>query len=336
MLAVLAPAVAAALVIMAVLAWQQPRLPGRRDMSLCMLIGAAFFLYKAFPDALAFGLPVVLVGPLVSNRAYRAAFETRARPMTIDLGLLMVMLVMGFLAYAGPHWMWAQWGFSLISLYLFLELPVMVWRGLPDDLVEARRNARLWMLGLGAVIGALVCVGAVVGQSTTAVSLGAAATLALCVAVAGFGKSIVATLAPVQAEPQALDDRERQVLRRLRHLMREEQIFRDPGLSLSRLAQTLDVPEHRLRRVIHIGEDQRNFSAYLNALRIVAVKVRLDSDETILALALEAGYTSLSVFNRAFKATEGVTPTAFRAALTARTTPNTAKTAAADSEAGKA
>ncbi|WP_411910534.1 helix-turn-helix domain-containing protein [Paucibacter sp. DJ1R-11] len=51
--------------------------------------------------------------------------------------------------------------------------------------------------------------------------------------------------------------------------------------------------------------------------------------ETVLSLALAAGYNSLSAFNRAFKAAEGCSPSAFRAACQARlsaSTPNSADT----------
>lgn len=107
------------------------------------------------------------------------------------------------------------------------------------------------------------------------------------------------------------------MLRRLRQVIGE--VYTDPALTLSSLARRLDVPEHRLRRVIHLGEDQRNFSTWLNSYRISAFKARIDEDDTILALALAVGYNSLSAFNRAFKAVEGVTPSAFRAARKANT-----------------
>ncbi len=335
MLLVLAPAVAAALCLLAVLIWQQPVLPGRKDLAVGLVAGAVFFLYKAFPLDLTFCLPVVLAGPLTCNRAHRAGFEIGQRPMWVDIGLLALSLALGVLAYGGPHLLLAAQGFNLLSLYLFLELPFVVLGGLPDDLVEARRNARLWVMGLGAVLGTAIAVGTILGRSQWAVSAGAAATLALSFAAVIFGKQILASLAPITevAGADALDGREMQVLRRLRQLM-ETGTYTDPGLTLSRLAQKLDVPEHRLRRVIHIGEQRRNFSAWLNALRISEVRRRIDDadndGETILSLALSVGYASLSVFNRAFKDIEGTTPGEFRrariAARTANTNPKTMKT----------
>ncbi len=326
MLPMLAPAVAAALCLLAVLIWQQPVLPGRKDLAAGLVAGAAFFLYKAFPAELSFCLAVVLAGPLTCNRAHRAGFEVGQRPLWLDIVLLVASLAFGVLAYGGPHLVLAAQGFNLLSLYLFLELPFVVLGGLPDDLIEARRNARLWVMGLGAILGTAIAVGAILGRSEWAVSAGALATLALCFAAIAFSKQILASIAPApvpDAQADALDGREAQVLRRLRQLM-ETGAYTDPGLTLSRLAQKLDVPEHRLRRVIHVGEQQRNFSAWLNALRVNEVKRKIDDPtcdgETILSLALSVGYTSLSVFNRAFKDTEGTTPSEFRRArIAART-----------------
>ncbi len=335
MLQILAPAVVAAQGLLAMLAWQQARLPGRRELAVCLVTGGVFFLYKAFPHAMALSLPVVLAAPLIVNRAYVAALEVSARPLWTDILALAVLLAAGIAGYVF-HIRWAEILFTVLSFCLFIELPVVVWRGLPDDLIEARRNIRLWVLGLGGLLGALVAIGAVMGQGLLAVTMSAVATLGLCATAVICGPAILATLVPARVEPTALDQRERAVLLRLRDLMDQDHLYTDPALTLSRLAQRLDLPEHRLRRVIHHGEDCRNFSAYLNGLRIAAVKARIESEETLLTLALAAGYTSLSVFNRAFREAEGMTPSAFRAARIAKTKAKTMNRLDADKAAGKA
>jgi len=314
MLSVLAPAVAACQLMMALIVWRRTRLPGRGELAVSLVSGAAYFLHAAFED-LRFLLPVVLAAPLACNRAIRAAFEARPRQW-LDLWLLVLLLGLGLAARVGAP-AWTGTASSLLSLALFLELPVIVWRGLPDDLVAARRNVRIWALGASAMLGAGVAAASVLGGADWAVPMAAALTCLLAFAAVAFGGELTDTLS---AKPQAkapLDSREQQVLRRLREVIAET--YNDPDLTLSKLAQRLDVPEHRLRRVIHLGEGQRNFSAWLNAYRIEAFKARIDEDETILNLALAVGYNSLSAFNRAFKATEGVTPTAFRAARKANT-----------------
>jgi AraC-like DNA-binding protein len=316
MLSVLAPAVAACQLMMAVLIWRRTQLPGRSELAISLISGAAYFLHAAFPEALRFLLPVVLAAPLACNRAIRAGFEAPSRPLWLDLGVLVLLLGLGLAARVGAP-AWTGTASSLLSLTLFLELPVIVWRGLPDDLVAARRNVRVWALGASAVLGAVVAVASVLGGARWAVPMAAALTCLLAFAAVAFGEELTDTLSATPQAKAPLDSREQQVLRRLREVIAD--VYSDADLTLSKLAQRLDVPEHRLRRIIHLGEGQRNFSAWLNGYRIEALKARVDEDETILNLALAVGYNSLSAFNRAFKAAEGMTPTAFRAARKANT-----------------
>ena len=82
------------------------------------------------------------------------------------------------------------------------------------------------------------------------------------------------------------------------------------------LADELGYPEHQLRRLINRHLGFRNFSFFLNSLRIEEATSRLaDPDQArvpILTIALELGYGSLGPFNRAFKAFTGTTPSAYR------------------------
>lgn len=313
----LAPAAAACQLMVALIVWRRMQLPGRGELALSLIAGAAYFLFAAYPAALRFLLPIVLVAPLACNRAIRRSFEAPPRPIWLEIGILILLLASGLAArLGGPPWTGAV--SSLLSLALFLELPLIVWRGLPDDLVAARRNVRIWGLGLSAVMGAAVAVASVLGGAGWAVPTAAGLTCLLAFGAVAFGGPLADTLAPSpQVARSPLDSRELQILRRLRESIAE--VYSDPGLTLSTLAQRLDVPEHRLRRVIHLGEGERNFSTWLNGYRINAFKARVDEDDTILNLALAVGYNSLSAFNRAFKAAEGVTPSAFRAARKANT-----------------
>lgn len=318
MLSLLAPAAAASLLLMAILIWKRLAFPGHGELALSLAFGALFFLYRADSVAFAWLQPVLCAGPLACNRAIRAGFEVGRRSPSIEGLVLVVLVASGVYGYAG-HVVWAARVFDVVSLGLFFELPLVVWRGLPDDLVAARRQARLWCLAIGAGLSLLIAVASVFGHGALAVTAGAAAVILLCWGAVAFGDRVFGAVVP---QPKALDHRDSQVLRRLRGLMRDEMLYRDPNVTLSRLAQRLDVPEHRLRRVIHVGEGQRNFSAWLNGWRIGEIKAALDDpsrEDSLLNLAMAAGYNSLSAFNRAFKAVEGMTPSAYRAARTAKT-----------------
>ncbi|MFT4090532.1 MAG: AraC family transcriptional regulator [Asticcacaulis sp.] len=314
MIEALAPATAAVMVMTALLVWQGRALFGQRAFAVSMCVGALYFLYAAYPQALKFLFPVLLAGPLVCNYAARAGFDIGQRPVWLDVALLAGLVGAGSLGFWPLQLSWAQVIAHLLSLYLFLELPLLVWRGLPDDLLRGRRMARFVVLGFGAILCSTIAIGMFFRWGWI-MPVGAGLTMIMCFAAVGFDhewrRKVAADEAPLDARGKAL-------LTRLRHEMAE--VYSDPQLSLSRLAQRLEVPEHHLRRVIHVGEGYGHFSAYLNYYRIEAFKARADEEATILELALSVGYNSLSAFNRAFKATEGVTPSAFRAARTAKKT----------------
>ena len=91
--------------------------------------------------------------------------------------------------------------------------------------------------------------------------------------------------------------------------------FKEMGMTLSTLAQYVQVPEYRLRAVINGDLGYRNFNAYLNHYRVscacelLAEQVNQDS---ILEISLECGYKSLSTFNKAFKDITTLTPSEYR------------------------
>lgn len=100
-------------------------------------------------------------------------------------------------------------------------------------------------------------------------------------------------------------------LERLELVMQEAQPYLNPGLSLSELAEQVQLPSHQLSKVINDGFE-KNFFDYVNSYRIEAFKQRIRSgahrERTILSLALEAGFNSKTAFNRAFKKYTGQTP----------------------------
>ena len=94
-------------------------------------------------------------------------------------------------------------------------------------------------------------------------------------------------------------------------------VYQEPGLSIASLAAQLSIPEYRLRRLINAKLGYRNFNQMLHAYRVAEAAEALADPEKrhlpILTIALTAGYQSINPFNRAFKESKGVTPSAFRA-----------------------
>ncbi len=326
MLTHLAAATCVSLLLIALL-FRPIRIPGRVDITLGLLSGAGFFLYLASLRT-SWLLPLVLAGPVACNRSLKAGFDLPTRSPLIDAGLAGLLIVSGIIGYVWSHEPVAARFYDLLALYMFCEPLVLMILKLPDDMIEGRRRARIAIIGISTVIGPLMAIGAASGLGEISATIGAGLTLTLSFVVVACAPQLLKTWQTAEATSTsrpALDAREQKILGRLRGLMVTDEAFRDPDLTLSRLSRRLEVPEHRLRRIIHLGEGGRNFSLYLNGYRIAAVKAALETEEdaTILSLALEAGYNSLSAFNRAFLALEDVTPSAYRRARMAARTANT-------------
>lgn len=93
-----------------------------------------------------------------------------------------------------------------------------------------------------------------------------------------------------------------------------EGLFRDPELSLQRLAEALGVPAHHVSEVFSRLYGVK-FYDYINALRVDDFKARLNRGEavgkTLLALAYDSGFSSKATFNRCFKKHTGKTPSEY-------------------------
>lgn len=107
-----------------------------------------------------------------------------------------------------------------------------------------------------------------------------------------------------------------QMKKTLLHWMMQNKSYREEGLTLSDLSLQLGFPVYKLRECINRKLAYRNFNDFLNFYRIEEAKVLLldprNRDRKILAIAFDVGFSSLSPFNRAFKAQTGLTPSEFR------------------------
>ena len=213
---------------------------------------------------------------------------------------------------------------NAIEILLVGSALVGIGRSWRDDLVEARRSLRgpfIAAVALYAVVLSLLEIAEALGHAPAWLGMAQAATLA---ALGVGGASVFLGVrpglfdAPTRAvEPEAIDPRGRQLLAKLDHEMRVRELWRQEGLRIGTLAAALDVPEHRLRRLINDGLGHRNFAEFLSAHRIAAAKRELAdprrAERTVSEIAFALGYASLGPFNRAFRESTGTTPSAFRA-----------------------
>jgi AraC-like DNA-binding protein len=121
---------------------------------------------------------------------------------------------------------------------------------------------------------------------------------------------------PVVPESDQMDlvcDDTRELAHRIETLLKEQALFLDPNLNVSRLASELRVNSAIISQVInrHFG---MSFRAYINEFRVNAIKAKLldeNNKASVLSLALESGFNSEASFYRVFKAATGQTPTGF-------------------------
>jgi len=103
--------------------------------------------------------------------------------------------------------------------------------------------------------------------------------------------------------------------------LESRKLYLDDKLTLTRLSVLTGLSKHHLSEVLnrHAG---KNFYEFINGYRIDFVCKRLEekTEQTILDIALEAGFSSKSTFNAIFKQFTGQTPTQYRKALALQTT----------------
>ncbi len=84
------------------------------------------------------------------------------------------------------------------------------------------------------------------------------------------------------------------------------------SVGLSRLASEMYVSPSTLSRFFK-KETGMGFVEYLNQVRVHAAALELEStDENVTKIAVNCGFSNLSVFNRAFRERQGVSPTEYR------------------------
>jgi AraC-like DNA-binding protein len=213
---------------------------------------------------------------------------------------------------------------SLIFVALSIGQTIASWSA---DLVEERRRLRVFVVvttaayaGFNALLQILL---PAAGSPAIVVTANAAILAAVVIAIAYSlmhinGETIFAAEPPrvtatVANEPSAAD---RKLLAALLRLMADERIYRHEGITIGTLATKLAVPEYKLRRLINRQLGYRNFNVFLNNHRIEEAKAALadpsQAEVPVITIAMDAGFQSLGPFNRAFKATTGVTPTEYR------------------------
>jgi len=226
---------------------------------------------------------------------------------------------------------------SIIAVNLlvlgFVALAVMQTVGnWSADLVEGRRRVRVFIVIAVALYGGLNALLQITvsGAEAAAIAYGvnaallAGVTAAIVLAMIRVSADDLFLVSPAIAPPSGAavalmpetSAADQKLVDALLRLMADERIYRLENLTIGTLATKLGIPEYRLRRLINQRLGYRNFNTFLNNHRIAEAKAALadpsQAEVPVITIAMDAGFQSLGPFNRAFKATTGVTPSEYR------------------------
>ncbi|MFK8031077.1 MAG: helix-turn-helix domain-containing protein [Gammaproteobacteria bacterium] len=269
-----------------------------------------------------------------ANAALDDDFEWRAWHWT-PFAAISVLTV--FYVFVPPLAAAAHLTAQIIMLAMAIHV---LWVALAErrhDLLEQRRTVRLVFVAITGV----ACIGGVLVELLVGHQLPQwlDTLLALEIFVISLSFSIfllqpAKPLIPANAAPGSdstpdISPADVYEMGKLEELMRSGFYTRD-SLTISEVGEALEIPEHRLRKLINQQLGFRNFTAYLNSHRLSDAKSMLadpkNARRQITQIAFELGYGSITPFNRAFKADQGMTPTEFRRMALAEDTQRSSST----------
>jgi AraC-like DNA-binding protein len=281
-----------------------------------------FYLAVAFADTT----------PLLFLLFTQAVFDEHRAPARISLWIGAFYLLAAFGATYLPHvaamsedlsrglWLCSRVVMASMLAYA-LYILLRQWR---QDLVQPRRLLRLTVTVvvctyiLGVVVVESILVGSAVPlwvEVANAAGI-AISTLLFASVLLIQGPQLLSPVIRKETTGSALPLADQQEVDRIINAMEREHAYRDMALSIRSLGATLSIPEHRLRQRINQQLQYRNFNDFLNHYRIAETSDRLcdpaSARTPILTIAMDAGYRSMTTFNKAFKARHEQTPMEYR------------------------
>lgn len=132
---------------------------------------------------------------------------------------------------------------------------------------------------------------------------------------------------PVTEEPETGENHEdiAALAERIHKFIQTEKSYLNPRLTLERFAALVQISPRHVSLAINRCFEQ-NFQEYINRFRVEEAKRLLrdyaDQERTILEIAQQSGFNSKATFNRIFKLSTGVTPSAYRQQFPSGLTPH--------------
>lgn len=258
-----------------------------------------------------FGPVIVLVGSFLHEHIWIG---------TVDVLLISLYLVYGSLLLKSSFNVPEQIRLSDVSRVLVAERVtggLLLFSALVDSvlsydllLLNAQHSNLILSIGYLVLIPAIVSAVIVISVSMTAKEHKQAQALSSIPHSPPEDIDTPITLAGNLDEDQA--EAVAQIIAKLDVLMREQQVFKDPDLTLNKLSRKLGIHARQVSSAVNQTYNQ-NISKVINTYRIEHAKALLkQSDQSITEIFLSSGFYTKSNFNREFSRITGQTPSEFR------------------------
>ena len=210
---------------------------------------------------------------------------------------------------------------DVLGLLILVAIVIDAIRDFDDDLVESRRDVRKLIITFISIYVLLLTIVEIFFRPLKdhwIFSLSNAVLIFLCATLLAY-RNLKQILQEKESSPAPIKEKPgptaNPLIEKLANTMQED-FYTQNGLTIAKLANAMEIPEHQLRVLINQEMAFDNFSQFLNSYRIPLVCQKLkdptQKDTPILTLALDTGYNSIAPFNRAFKELNGMTPTEYK------------------------
>lgn len=319
--------------VLAALVWRLELGPVRANVLFSAFFGLgaveALFVALRFGYEIAALIPLqrtlpLFLAPLIYLGFVSLTLDARTFRRTALMHLTAPVVVMALFWLSGQNLRLLDWVISLSYAWYSVAL-YLLWRKGPDALVYARvgitASLSNWMVrGLGFIVFILLLdtaiaidfeinAGAHVGQL---ISYG---TVPLILLLLGALAALPMMLRPPRAAEQkatAADAQDDDIATRLEALMVEQELFRDPGLTVQRLAKRLHLPVRSVSAAVNRTRGM-NMSQYVNGFRLAyAARLLIETEESVVSIAAQSGFMTRSNFYREFQRVHRQSPTEYR------------------------
>ncbi|MBN7776632.1 helix-turn-helix domain-containing protein [Nitratireductor aquimarinus] len=224
---------------------------------------------------------------------------------------------------------------ALLAFLFFGYGSALMWRGLQgeENFAGARLGAAVDPCRAAMFVGALLVFSGMIdlaiafdfglaggAHAATIVSVGNMAVLPLIAwAALAVARSLPETEEPPAAEATTrVEERDQPtaddalVLAATHRVLSERQLYRDPDLTLERLARRVGIPGRQISQAINrrLG---RNVSQEINQWRIrEAMALLEETDRPVTAIMFDCGFQTKSNFNNTFRRVTGLSPSDWR------------------------